>query len=118
MKKVILLLAILAIGCKPKETQPEIINGVTIEEAIDPASLDSASNMIDSVILKKPRIWDSKSLKIGVGRVTSMDCAGANTENVNQIDNYVVIKNKGLHKVYRDVDVDTYLVLKVGDSIK
>lgn len=78
---------------------------------------------IDStkLVISKSKYWSSKETGLPVGIVYMMDYAGsAEDEGAgNQSDNYVTIKSPdGRLKVISDIDVDLYLSLQKGDTIK
>lgn len=112
MEKILLgvlsLLLILVISCK-KHEDPELVE-------INPSSLSETTPTIT-----KSRVWSSENIKLPKGVVVKSDCANCGSSNGTKdlTDNYVTIKDETGHLIIvRDIDVDTYLNLHDGDSIK
>jgi hypothetical protein len=88
-------------------------------EAVDLNEGTYTEVLRDTIIDDKNNYWDSE-LKLPKGVVIAKDCTNCTSE-VNQkiSDNYVTIKKtNGVLTIIRDIDVDTYLNLKINDIIK
>ena len=109
-----LVVGLSLVSCKPK-TYDEVKL-----ETYQPDSTYEAEPVVDEVPPSKPkRLWDGKNIKLPSGRVISMDYEHLPKNGRNFKDNYVVIKNAdSLLTIYRDIDMDTYLALQIGDLIK
>lgn len=97
-------LLLLLISCVEKNIQPEELN------IIENTNVDSNT-----------RFWLGNEVKLPKGLVVKMDHAHAkNGETDDDLtNNYVTIKTEsGNLTIIRDVDVDTYLNVYVGDLIK
>lgn len=69
--------------------------------------------------ISKSKHWSSKETNLPIGVVYKMDFAGSGTKKQTQSDNYVTIKRlDGSLSITRDIDVDLYLNLEKGDTIK
>ena len=121
-KIIYISLVLVLISCKPKDKdfKLETYNDSTyaaVQVDVDDAINDAA---IDAVKVPLPkRLWDGKNIKLPSGKVISMDYSKSKKTGVDFSDNYVVIKNgDSLLTIYRDIDMDTYLALQIGDLIK
>ena len=92
--------------------EKQIRNEVFIEPSVEINTVSSTP---------KVNVWDATDVKLPKGRVIKMDFAhgkGENPENDHE-NNYVTIRlpNNKL-QIIRDIDVDTYLNLNIGDIIE
>jgi hypothetical protein len=87
-------------------------------EAVD-LNEGTYTEVLRDTIDDKNNYWDSTELKLPKGVVIAKDCTNCTSE-VNQkiSDNYVTIKKTNGVLTIRDIDVDTYLNLKINDIIK
>jgi hypothetical protein len=107
MKNVFYYLVLTLFSCKESTPEAVDLNEGTYTEVLR-----------DTIIDDKNNYWDSTELKLPKGVV--IDCTNCTSE-VNQkiSDNYVTIKKtNGVLTIIRDIDVDTYLNLKINDIIK
>ncbi len=77
----------------------------------------------DSVFkVPKGHYWKSQEIGLPIGVVYAMDYAGSESDkdkDKNQADNYVTVKRiDGSLFITRDIDVDLYLSLVKGDTIR
>lgn len=118
----ILVSSILAIVA-PKEDE---VKHLDMSIKVDSTRVDSvyqAEEVIieeDSVFkVPKGHHWVSKEIGLPIGVIYSLDCAGRGTKEEKQDDNYITIKRTdGSLVITRDIDVDLYLNLETGDTIR
>lgn len=111
--------------CNNKSKEDEVKH-IDMSIAIDTTRVDSvyqAEEVIletDSVFkVPKGHHWSSKEIGLPIGIIYMMDFAGSGTDDQNQADNYVTIKRTdGSLVVTRDIDIDLYLSLVKGDTIR
>ena len=122
MKKffIILLGVFILYGCQ-NEIDPEIKSRMgKIGIKID--SLISENTKLKAKLNNKTKpykIWDSFDVGLPQGRIIRKDYAHLDDDVKDLSDNYVSIKQpNGLSIIKRDIDVDTFLNLLVGDSIQ
>jgi hypothetical protein len=123
---VFILVSTIITLCDPKKNEVKHLD-MSIE--MDSTRVDSvyqAEEVIlenDSVFMvPKGHHWISKEIGLPIGIVYMMDYAGRESKNDkdhNQADNYVTVKRTdGSLSVTRDIDVDLYLSLVKGDTIR
>jgi len=128
MKKLIILLSIITLySCEIRTTD---MNGNTdqdYKEVIDLLRKENISLKEKNLKLEKElkdkkisyKIWDSYDVSLPQGRILQKDYSHLKDGGSDLTDNYVSIKQtNGLSIIKRDIDVDTYLNLSVGDSIQ
>lgn len=102
---------------KIKRFNTEIEIDTTYSEIKNDLNNTKISDSVFSV--SKSKYWSSKEIKLPIGIIYALDCANSNTKEASQDDNYVTVKRlDGSLSVTRDIDVDLYLNLHVGDTIK
>lgn len=110
------LVLVLVVSCKP-EGYDDLKAETYQADSVYTAERVIITDEIKPTIPK--RLWDGKNIKLPSGRVISMDFQHLPKNGKNYHDNYVVIKNAdSLLTIYRDIDIDTYLALQIGDLIK
>jgi len=135
MRKIlIILIATLFIGCadatdnidKANTSQVitnNIIEGVTGE--YQPVIEEPIAVEAEAPVKKKrvPNVWLGSDHGLPPGTVVRRDCANCNTQNPKAVkdlrDNYItILRADGIRTITRDIDVDSYLNIRIGDIIK
>lgn len=76
-------------------------------------------NVNEDFVIPKSKHWSSQETKLPIGIVYRMDFAGSGTKKQTQSDNYITVKTtSGSLVITRDIDVDLYLNIDVGDTIR
>lgn len=108
------------LSCDKRSSGPEEITVLDSYPAeIVDSTVFNSDEPGEKVIIYK-NIWSAADLKLPKGKVVMMDYAhGKNGGNDDQYNNYVVIRDAdSIMVIKRDIDVDTYLALSVGDLIR
>lgn len=118
---VILIIVAIVVGCRKSDKKDEVkhidmtIEVDTTQYPAEQVNLDSIGN----IVVTKGKYWSAKENKLPVGIVYQKQFAGEGTNDQSQGDNYVTIKaSDGQLIIVRDIDVDLYLNLEKGDTIK
>lgn len=120
------LLTGLVTSCSKKQDE---VNHIVMEDAETVSAGDSItvewetdSTEVDTTIfyVSPEKFWSSQETKLPKGIVMRFDYAhGGKNKRDNQRDNYVTIKQpNGQLIIMRDVEIDLFLNIEVGDTIK
>jgi len=125
---VFVILFVIFVGtCSHKRQNEEPkVNHIIMEDAVQVGDSIEApwAEKTDSTEVEfsvpKGTYWSSEETKLPRGIVKVTDHAhGSNGKSDNKSDNYVTIKGTdGQLTIVRDVEIDLYLNLQVGDTIK
>jgi hypothetical protein len=127
-----LILPHILAGCTHKSGRKENNKKITIQENYqNPIIYDCNCDSLELVILSlkqqiptnnsKPQIWDGSEIELPKGTVVRLDCQDASNTfgKRDASNNYVTIQQSdGTRTIVRDIDVDTYLNLRISDIIK
>lgn len=110
------VLSLTFIGGEKKDEVKHI--DMTIEVDTTQYKAEEVNLDIDT-ISRKGNFWVGKDINIPSGVIFRKDHAGSGTKLEDQTDNYITVRGfNGQLKIVRDIDVDLYLNLEKGDTIK
>lgn len=122
----VILIIFCIVTCSRKDDKKDEVKHIDMTLEVDttqyPAvQVEDIETDSTKLVISKSKYWSSKETGLPVGIVYMMDYAGSGEDegDANQGDNYVTIKSPdGRLKVISDIDVDLYLSLQKGDTIK
>ena len=116
---VLTILVVISFGIYCNSEKKDEIKRFNTNIEIDTTSYSTVKLNNSDFVMSKTKHWSSKEIKLPIGIIYALDCANSNTKKSNQADNYVTVKRlDGSLSITRDIDVDLYLNLHVGDTIK
>ena len=133
MKKLIIILLSITLfySCKVKIEDKQDIEKVETQDTLQQINTilrKEVENLKEQIkILERHtdlsqtnyKIFDSYDVELPGGRVVKLDHSHLEDGKSDLSDNYVSIRQEnGLTIIKRDIDIDTYLNLSVGDSIQ
>jgi len=130
MKKFITLLMVVTLiySCTPVEDSTNFDNlneKITKLETIKKSLTEENENLKEKLkdcvkTTTTMKIWDGYEMDIPSGIVIKMDYAHGNDTTASDMsNNYISIRQpNGICNIKRDVDVDIYLNLSIGDSVQ
>jgi hypothetical protein len=119
---ILIMTVVILVECCTSNNEDEVKH-IDMTIAVDTTDYPAEEVIIenDSVFnVPKSHYWRSKEIGLPIGVIYMMDYAGSESDkDHNQNDNYVTIKRTdGSLVVTRDIDVDLYLSLVKGDTIR
>lgn len=122
---IFLLCMIIVLPLTCSSNKEDEVKHIDMSIAIDTTAYPAEQVVIeDDSVFKVPKghHWRGKEIGLPIGIIYMMDYAGSESKddkNHNQADNYVTVKRTdGSLSVTRDIDVDLYLSLVKGDTIR
>lgn len=118
----VVLIIVCIATCSHKDDKKDEVKHIDMTIEVDTTQYPAEQVNLDSIgniVVTKGKYWSAKKNKLPAGIVYQKQFAGEGTNNQSQGDNYVTIKaSDGQLIIVRDIDVDLYLNLEKGDTIK